>query len=207
MAKRLLHVGCGPKRLGQTTEGFAAGGWEETRLDIDPAVEPDVVASITDMAGVPDGGFDALFTSHTIEHLYAHEVPRAFAEFRRVLKPDGFAVITCPDLQEVAREVAEGRLAETVAISPAGPISAMDMMFGWGKALAQGRHYMAHRSGFVPPYLGKMLHAAGFAQVLQRKPQGRFNIWALASVGAREEAELRALAERYMYRQPAAAPA
>ena len=41
---------------------------------------------------------DAVFSSHNIEHLYPHEVPLALKEFMRVLKPDGFVLMTCPDL-------------------------------------------------------------------------------------------------------------
>jgi predicted SAM-dependent methyltransferase len=37
---------------------------------------------------------DALYSSHNIEHVFAHEVVPTLKEFRRVLKPDGFVVIT-----------------------------------------------------------------------------------------------------------------
>ena len=198
--QRLLHVGCGKKRKQHTTVGFSEGNWEEVRLDIDPAVAPDVIASITAMPQVSDASFDAVFTSHTIEHLYAHEVPLALAEFRRVLRPQGFAVLTCPDIQEVAKEVAEGRLTEVAFQSPAGPISPLDMLFGWRPALAAGNHFMAHKCGFTQDWLGQLLQQAGFAKVLSCRPQGRFNIWALASVPKRSDEELRALANQYLFR-------
>ena len=54
--QRVLHVGCGaaaPHKLPEIF--FPAGAWAEVRLDIDPAVAPDIVASITDMSVVPDG--------------------------------------------------------------------------------------------------------------------------------------------------------
>jgi SAM-dependent methyltransferase len=88
-----LHIGCGGKRKDQTTRGFNKPEWQEIRVDIDPKVQPDIVASITDMSAVPDESVDAIFTSHTIEHLYPHEVPIALREFLTVLKPEGFAVI------------------------------------------------------------------------------------------------------------------
>ena len=96
-----------------------------------------------------DGRCDALFSSHNIEHLYAHEVPLALREFRRVLKPEGFVVITCPDLQSICAEVAEDRLTQTAYQSPAGPIAPIDMLYGLRSALARGNLYMAHRSGFT----------------------------------------------------------
>ena len=99
--KTFLHVGCGPKRKDQTTRGFVSTDWHELRLDIDKSVQPDIIGTMTDMSAVADASVDAIFSSHNIEHLYPHEVPLALAEFKRVLRPDGFAVITCPDLQSV----------------------------------------------------------------------------------------------------------
>ena len=96
--KTFLHVGCGPKRKDQTTRGFISIDWHELRLDIDKSVQPDIIGTMTDMSAVADASVDAIFSSHNIEHLYPHEVPLALAEFKRVLRPDGFAVITCPDL-------------------------------------------------------------------------------------------------------------
>ena len=94
----VLHVGCGPKHKDQTTRGFNTPQWDELRLDIDPSVSPDIIGTMTDMNAVQSASVDAVFSSHNIEHLYAHEVPVALGEFLRVLSDDGIAVITCPDL-------------------------------------------------------------------------------------------------------------
>jgi predicted SAM-dependent methyltransferase len=108
--KTFLHVGCGPKRKDQTTRGINVPEWSEQRLDIDASVAPDIIGTMTDMSAVADAAVDAVFSSHNIEPLYPHEVPLALAEFKRVLKPDGFVVITCPDLQSVCALVAEDKL-------------------------------------------------------------------------------------------------
>lgn len=92
-----LHIGCGPKRKDQTTRGFNTDAWTEIRLDIDTSVQPDVTGTMTDMAAVANESVDDIFSSHNIEYLYPHEVPVALAEFLRVLKSDGFLIITCPD--------------------------------------------------------------------------------------------------------------
>lgn len=73
----LLHVGCGRKDKSRTTPGFQSRNWKEMRLDIDPSVQPDVVASMTDMTAVADQSVDAIFSSHNLEHLYPHEAPIA----------------------------------------------------------------------------------------------------------------------------------
>ncbi len=191
-----LHVGCGPKRQNRTTRGFAASEWTELRLDIDPAVEPDIIGTMTDMAAVATGSVDAIFSSHNIEHLYPHEVPVALAEFNRVLDDKGFVVITCPDLQSVAALVAEDKLTEPAYLSPAGPIAPLDILYGHRPAMAAGNLYMAHRCGFTQRVLQATLQAAGFASVAtMRRPAPAFDLWAIASKIERGEHEMRAMAQ------------
>src|SRR4051812_37274779 len=121
--RTFLHVGCGSTYKDQTTKSFNTPDWKELRLDINEDVKPDIVGTMLDMSAVADASVDAIFSSHNIEHLYPHEVPLALAEFLRVLKPDGFLVVTCPDLQSVCALVAEDMLNEPAYISPAGPIA------------------------------------------------------------------------------------
>lgn len=194
--KYLLHVGCGPKRKDQTTPGFNTAEWHEIRLDIDASVAPDVIGTMTDMSAVADASVDAIFSSHNIEHLYPHEVPQALKEFLRVLKPEGFAVITCPDLQSVCALVAQDKLTEPAYTSPAGPIAPLDILYGHRASLARGNLYMAHRCGFTQKVLIGTLKAAGFAAIatLRRGHAPFFDLWAMASKSARNEDEMRALA-------------
>ena len=118
------------------SEDRRAIGWLELRLDIDEAVQPDILGSMTDMRAVKSESVDAVFSSHNIEHLYPHEVPQALAEFLRVLRPEGFAIITCPDLQSVAELIAKDKLAEEAYHSPAGPITPLDILYGHRSAMA-----------------------------------------------------------------------
>jgi len=177
-AKVVLHVGCGSPDPRSLHPRFAPSQWKEIRLDVNAGVAPDVVASITDMAAVPTASVDAVWSSHNIEHLYAHEVPLALGEFFRVLKPGGFALITLPDIQQVARHIAEGKLEEPLYVSPAGPISALDVVFGHRESLAKGNHYMAHNTGFTAETLCQKLKAAGFRKVDVRRE--KLALWAEA---------------------------
>ena len=175
----LLHVGCGTYAREKLPPVFRAG-WREIRLDIDAEVSPDLVASITDMHVISDCIVDAVYSSHNIEHLYPHDVPLALQEFRRVLKPTGFAFIEVPDLQEVARFIAAGKLEEPLYISPMGPIAALDIMYGHRPSLADGNPFMAHRTGFTGATLGAALIKAGFAAAMVQRDSSTFGLTAIA---------------------------
>jgi len=192
----VLHVGCGPKRLAQTP--FNGLDWQEIRLDINPEVEPDVEGTMTDMGRVADGSMDAVFSSHNIEHLYPHEVPLALAEFRRVLKPSGFALITCPDLRSVCQWVADDKLTEAAYTSPEGPIAPIDILYGHRSSMQAGNLYMAHRCGFTEKVLNGTLQAAGFQQTASMSRPGVFDLWALATCETWDEQVLREAASRLL---------
>ena len=163
--KIMLHVGCGPRGSAPLPKEFTTPQWHEVRLDIDPDVDPDIVGTITDMTAVPQRTADAVWSSHNLEHVFAHEVPQALREFYRVLKPGGTAHVQVPDLTVPARAVARGRLEDVLYVSPAGPISALDMLYGHGAAITRGEHYMAHRTGFTKQTLAAKFTAAGFDPV------------------------------------------
>ena len=163
--KKLLHVGCGPKNKTNTTKIFAGEGWEETRLDIDEEVKPDIITTMTDLSMIKDNEYDAIYSSHNIEHLFAHEVDIALEEFSRVLDNEGEIFITCPDMERAAEEIIKGNFLGVLYESPAGPISAIDILFGHRESLRNGQHHMAHRVGFTLKILLGLLKAHGFNTV------------------------------------------
>jgi predicted SAM-dependent methyltransferase len=191
-SKRVLHVGCGTYSEEKLHSVFRGSNWEETRVDIDPAVKPDIQASITDMRKhVLDASVDAIWSSHNIEHLYDHEVDGALREFVRVLRPDGFALITCPDLEAIAQLVAAG--VDRVAYeSPAGPITPLDMLFGHRRSIQRGNLFMCHRTGFTEERLGKVIVAAGFTEARLLKGQ-MYELWALGLMTKANRDEIDAL--------------
>jgi predicted SAM-dependent methyltransferase len=194
---KLLHIGCGPKRKDRTTRGFNTPDWTEIRLDIDASVSPDVIGTMTDMSAVDTESVDAVYSSHNIEHLYPHEVPLALAEFLRVLKPDGFFVVTCPDLQSVCALIAQDKLTEAAYTSPAGPIAPLDILYGHRPAMAQGNLYMAHRCGFTQKVLSGTLQSCGFKSIatMARGRAPFFDLFAVASKSERSEEQMRELAQ------------
>ena len=198
--RTFLHVGCGSNAKEHTTAAFAGSTWRELRLDIDQTVKPDIVGTMTSMVAVADQSVDAIFSSHNIEHLYPHEIPLAMAEFLRVLKSDGFAVITCPDLQSVAVLVAQDKLTEPAYVSPAGPIAPLDILYGYRPSMAAGNLFMAHRSGFTERVLRNTLLSGGFASVASTRRPAAFDLWAVAVKSAMPETALRALAMEHLPR-------
>jgi hypothetical protein len=166
----LVNAGCGPAGHGRLPAMF--DNWEQLRVDVDADVRPDIIASITDLSAIPDGYADALWTAHCIEHLYIHEVGFALGEIYRVLSEDGFGCITVPDLQAIANLIGSDKLHEVIYQSPAGPITAHDMIYGFGAAIARGQVSMAHRCGFTPSMLMRCLQEHPFGEIiLHRRPQ------------------------------------
>jgi predicted O-linked N-acetylglucosamine transferase (SPINDLY family) len=176
--RSILHVGCGSPEAGKLPEYFSPTLWKELRLDIDPQVNPDFVASTTDMRVVPSASVQALYSSHNIEHLFVSEVPRALAEFLRVLEPGGFALVTLPDLRAAAERVLRDEQELPVYQSPAGPINALDMIYGYAPFVEGGNNFMLHKTGFTAGSLLRTLARAGFERITV-KSHG-FALWAVA---------------------------
>lgn len=195
----LLHVGCGHANIDSIPlPGFRQSPWREVRFDADQSVLPDIVGTMVEMAAVPDGFADAIYSSHGIEHLYWHDVPRALAEFHRTLKDDGFVVITCPDVQAAAKMIAEDRMFETAYLSAAGPITPFDILYSYRPFVAANPEWMSHHCGFTLTTLMAVLREAGFAVVHGLRRACGFDLWVLASKSQRTEDELAALAKEFL---------
>jgi SAM-dependent methyltransferase len=174
--KYVLHVGCG-------TAPLPAGkfdGFEEIRLDIDPAVNPDITGSITDIP-LQDAMVDAIYSSHNLEHLSDHEVPKALSEFYRVLKHGGNIIIEVPDVQSVAEAIPKIGMDGVLYQSPAGPISPSDVLYGLRSAVSHGNTFYAHKTGFTKESLGTFLTKAQYKNVtVDRNPES-FALFACAT--------------------------
>ena len=154
----MLNVGGGGAR--NVPEEFA--GWDQHVLDIDPNVSPDVCLDAKLMRQLPPAQYDAVVCSHNLEHYFRHEVPLVIAGILWVLKSDGYAVITVPDM---AALLSSGKdLDDVWYMAGDKPITFHDVMYGWGEMIAGGNEYYAHKCGFTPQSLYRTLMAAGFAK-------------------------------------------
>lgn len=87
--KRLLHVS--PEHCLKDKIARAVGeGYVSTDYDGERADER---VDITD-APYPDASFDAIYCSHVLEHI--EDDRKAMRELRRILKPNGWAVLMVP---------------------------------------------------------------------------------------------------------------
>jgi SAM-dependent methyltransferase len=195
---RFLHVGCGPKRKNQTVKAFATSEWEEVTLDIDRSVNPDLVDKLPELSQVESNSFDAVYSAHNIEHLYPHEVPLALNAMRRVLKEDGFVILTCPDLQTIGERLASGDIDAPIYTSRRGPVAPLDMMYGFRPAMAQGNLYMAHHTGFTLKSLSDACIRAGFARFLGLRRPKRYDLWGLATKLTKTHDEIQELGKIYL---------
>ncbi len=153
--QRVLHAGCAGNPLPDWLKGY-----KETRLDINAAYQPDVVASMANMGEI--GRFEAIWCSHTLEHLHPYDVEKAMREFYRVLSPGGFALICVPDLEDAKPT------NEKVYDSMEGPITGLDLFYGMSKLVAEVP-YMAHYTGFIAETLKGAMEAAGFENVITKR--------------------------------------
>ena len=195
---RFLHVGFGPKRKHQTVNAIASSDWEEVTLDIDRSVKPDLVDKLPELSQVESNSFDAVYSAHNIEHLYPHEVPLALNAMRRVLKSDGFVILTCPDLQTIGERLASGDIEAPIYTSGRGPVAPIDMMYGFRPAMAEGNLYMAHHTGFTLKSLGDACVRAGFAKFFGLRRPKRYDLWGLATKLPKTEDEIKELGKIYL---------
>lgn len=92
--KIVLHVDSG---LANTLRGFAHPPWMSLRVDISEVDHPDFVGMLSNSGRAPDASINAVLFPHGIQRLHPHEASATLRAFAHVLKPDGFAVIACPD--------------------------------------------------------------------------------------------------------------
>lgn len=163
LRRKLLYLGAGTDRTNPAPHVFP--DFEIVANDIDPNTRPDVLMDMTTLTELPAESFDGVVSNHSLEHVFPHQVAQVLDGVRHVLTRAGKVVIRVPDLQKAARLLADHDFNAVVYHSPAGPIYALDMIYGFRPAIAAGQTYMAHKTGFTPKSLRAALEEAGFVRV------------------------------------------
>lgn len=163
--KRVLNVGGGSKRT--PIPGYFSG-WQHDLLDIDPRGEPDIVCDARELEKLPGGLYDAVHCSHNLEHYYRHDGLRVVRGFHHILNDTGFAEVFVPDFAQVMDALRDRQLEldDVLYQSAAGPITAHDIVYGLQSEIQNsGQDFYAHKTGFTPRSLVKILSDGGFAKV------------------------------------------
>ncbi|MDP6775759.1 MAG: methyltransferase domain-containing protein, partial [Candidatus Latescibacteria bacterium] len=135
-----LNLGCGEDRR----EGY---------INVDAFVATaDLKMDIFDLE-FGDESVDEILSSHMLEHLSKHEVPRALSEWCRVLRPGGCLKLNLPDLEWAAQQW----LATPEKDRWGWPL---DTIFG-----LQTHPGEYHRTGFTVARIEQLLAHAGFTGI------------------------------------------
>lgn len=168
--KVLLNLGSGRTHLTELgcLETLPVGDWQEVRVDLDEDAEPDVVA---DLRSLPfeDDYADAAISLGVLEHFEEPALPSVFGEIARVLKPGGVVKLVVPDMQAICAVIAEGRLTDVLFESSAGPVRALDIVYGYSPMLAE-HPLWGHRTGFTAATLADWLGSVGFEGGINTDP-------------------------------------
>ena len=154
------------------------------RLDIDPRMRADFTCDALEMRKhVVGASFDAVFCSHNLEHYYFHQVPVVLSGMFHVLKSGGFVEILVPDILAAIKTMEQlgCDLEDVLYDSPGGPISTIDVIYGWRLEIERSnQHYFAHKTAFTPKSLQKALLNAGFINVEIYKSERSFELQGIA---------------------------
>lgn len=139
-SRTVLHLGAGGKRVAGAINCDLHDPSADLRLDA------------TDLTGVESASVDIVEHHHMIEHLGAEDLPRALAEWVRVLKPDGLLIVSAPDLEAVLKQWL---------------VMTDEERWGYGIKMIYGSQEhdgMFHKNGFTPDHLAEVLRPAGLIQ-------------------------------------------
>jgi len=137
-----LHVGCGYNIIPELINCDRYNQSADVHLDA------------SDLNGFSDSSVDLIENHHMIEHLSFNEVEKALTEWTRVLKPEGYLITTCPDLNKTAKLWIEHQDDEK---NTDFRDYILKMIFG-----SQEHDGMFHKSGFNINILSNMLVNKGF---------------------------------------------
>ncbi len=162
---KVLNVGGGSKA---TPIPAHFEGWQHDLLDIDARGNPDLVCDARDLLTLEPSRYDAVYCSHNLEHYYRHDGLSVLRGFAHILKDRGFAEIRVPDIAQViaAVHVQQLDLDDVLYVSPAGPITAHDVVYGLQSEIVKsGQDFYAHKTGFTTKSLVKFLTDGGFRHI------------------------------------------
>lgn len=132
-------------------------GW--VNLDKDDHGQ-DIIADVLNGLPFEDDHFDCIVANHSLQMIRFDDLPRALAELRRVLKPDGIFRILVPDIKRALRLAMDHKtdlLPVSNDIEPTNDGKFLRYIFWHGDA----------RSAFSAASLSDLLKRSGFIEVVR----------------------------------------
>lgn len=160
--RTVLNVGGSHKEIKIPSQ---YNGWQHILLDIDPRGNPDIVCDARELMTLGEKEYDAIYCSHNLEHYYRQDVRKVLLGFDHVLKTEGFVHVRVPDIDALMKIVVEKKMDidDFLYQSAAGPITVRDVIYGYGVEIERtGNDFFAHKTGFSPKSLTKILNECGF---------------------------------------------
>ena len=115
-----------------------------------------------------DGSVDAVYSSHTLEHVYIDEARQVLREVSRVLKPGGLVRLALPDAEQLARAF----IARVDDLDADAGWDFNDALLAHPRSPPSGLHRLLSRAGGhthrwqpTPAMVTRMLEEAGFSDV------------------------------------------
>lgn len=170
--KTVLNIGAGPTSLESQTQLFKELGYTQVRVDIHPK-HADVVSDLRDLKEFEDSTVDAIWASHVVEHLHFHELPSVFNSMVRVLKDDGFAIISVPNLGAIADRIRDGLLEPVYRTQSGIDVTPLDMIYGFRPDIAGDdpikSHAMMHKTGFTAKSMMQVLQSLNISALVAER--------------------------------------
>lgn len=82
--------------------------------------------------------------------------------------------------------------------SNSGPVSPIDVLYGFRPSMRGGNLLMAHHTGFTLTSLAAACATAGFDQFVGLRRPKRYDLWGLATKARRSDEEIRELGKIYL---------
>lgn len=143
----IYDMGCGE---GVLVNKYRQAGYSITGMDVNYSSESVMQRSFLN-SELPDDSVDVVVCLDVVEHLVYSDQDRAIAEFARILKPGGRALISVPNLAHLASRISflfAGKLTRTSSVDR----HPGDRPVGEYIKLIQGGFRIKRRTGLFPTF-------------------------------------------------------
>lgn len=127
--------------------------------------DADLKVDCTNLVEFENNSVDLIETHHMLEHLSFENVEKALKDWNRVLKLDGYLIITCPDITSIAILWVKLFFKKFFTDVESEVNYVLKMIYG-----SQENEGMFHRSGFDKSHITYLLNKHNFNVVFSYTP-------------------------------------